>query len=277
MFLLIYASLTADEFSINEAYCSIPEKDRYELELFFKDLVSSNQFGYTIFSDKPVSIRAYFPSIPFGNLFRSNGVDFTKTRWKTWEKYQHLFYTPNYVFTNKDNVIVLINIKSLKNFFHENSSLIKKKLGENVSANSLIDALTNSEKKGLFEVINHDEEIYGQLLGYGKKSSGAFRRFFELERYINPLYHHSFSLKWVVPSKGFESISEEYCFLLNQFITPPPDHILHIIQPVTFMAIRDDAETQKLIRKYTKDKKNLSRVYRNQSYFLTSIEKLCQP
>lgn len=265
-----------------KGFYAIPEEDRKELELFFHDLIKESQFGYTIFSDKPVSIKGYFVTTPFGNLIAKNKVNNTKKLWEKWRYYSHLFPMNKYLLfdepTSHDNlgIITLINIRAFIEKFNQHTHLFKDRLGKEVTADSLIERLRASETQGLYKILNEDEELYGILLGYRKASASTFKRFFELDSYLNPLSQREFSMKWPKPSNGFGSLKEEYHFLRKQFIEPQSGHMLAFIQPVCFMAVQTDLETELLLKKYKKDKRKISKIYGNKGFMRTSLEKLCQ-
>jgi hypothetical protein len=250
----------------------IPEADKEILDLFLRDLIFNNHFGYTLFGEKPISIAGYFSEEPLWNLIFFHGrPKFTfESAWAKWENCAKKLPTKNYLLIRESNprypgliTVTLVNKRAFLATFKEHHQLFQKILGKGITGEKLLERLL-SKQTGLFELLRYDEALYGILLGYGKANALAYKRRCELSPWIADgelLLERPFSLYFPAPSSGFISIHEEHAFL-EGCLAPFNDHTrLNLIAPPYFLALTEDEETSLLRLKYQKTRRELSELY----------------
>lgn len=101
---------------VNEVLKKIPLNDRDDLEGLFYQLINNNNFGYTLFGDKPVSFASFFNITPWENFIELGQCDgILWKKWATWEKYRNRFNIQKYLLlketSNKTSELFIINKK----------------------------------------------------------------------------------------------------------------------------------------------------------------------
>lgn len=111
-----------DVINISNVVKKIPQKDQEKLEVFFKTLIINNNFGYTLFGEKPIVFETFSTSFALDNI----SSPLLSEGWKTWEKYQHLFPSHQFFLENikyddcsieKQCDIILYNLKILTSLY----------------------------------------------------------------------------------------------------------------------------------------------------------------
>jgi hypothetical protein len=107
----------------------IPSNDKESLGNFFKNLVIFQSIGYVIFGDKPMVWGYLNSDKAFVNLSDPK-IFFYDRLWDDyliWKKYQHLFFTENFIFRvfkssldEKNYYFLFINKKSLLEAIRKN-------------------------------------------------------------------------------------------------------------------------------------------------------------
>ena len=81
---------------------SIDKNDLVDIEVLFRKLVFEDDFGYTLFGGKPISIAGYFTERQLGNILWGHSERFpVGPLWKTWSKYQESFVGMNFLLLNE--------------------------------------------------------------------------------------------------------------------------------------------------------------------------------
>jgi hypothetical protein len=261
-------------------------QEKKQIESFFKVLVYQNHFGYTLFSDKPVSIAGYFIQEPFENLIwahwdRSN----LRHLWKVWEKYQKKLTLKEYVLINEPDVdmegiqvISLINKKAFLAKVEEHIDLFQSILGKNITPELLLEKVS-APHASLFRLLRCNEGLYGILLGFGKNNAFAFKRNFELKKLVDPIYRDSgirFSLSFPKPPYEFSSFHEEYENLETKLV---PFHGRNKLSPFLFpymLVLENDDETVHLEKKYHEDHRKIMQAYSNGDFLEITLKQLCR-
>ena len=77
--------------SVREILNTIPISEKENLERLFQDLFNRENFSYTLFGDKPMSLTDYSTtSFDSDGIPSKSGLRFRK-RWEVWKKYAHAF------------------------------------------------------------------------------------------------------------------------------------------------------------------------------------------
>ena len=257
----------------------IPTEEKKQLECLFQDLFLNQHLAYTLLGDKPVSLAGHFYITPMGNLHPASNS--FKREWEIWEKYQNQFKFKNHLLTQLPNPyfknsrsITLINKNAFIKIVNENLDLFQKKLGKNLTGESLLNQVEKSSNH-LFQIIKKDEALYGILLGYGRSNSLLFQRYAEICLLIEPLELTEFSLKWPKPHPEFSSLKEEFDFLQSKLGFEGANlDILSGAPPVYFRGIPDHEETIFLRQKYEAQRKKIVQFYSEGKVFDKTVQYL---
>lgn len=228
-------------FSGNAEEIELSDHDVELVEPVLDHLFKFESFAYTVFADKPVS----FAQISKDPQLHLNDVDnFLMSSHSNfrlhfgWNHLKKLFEKklfPRFLLIEKQSdrflTIIIINIHQFRRVFELNLHLFKGVLGEAMTSEKLIEEMT-SDKNSLIGTLKGDERLLGIVLGYGRKSAEAFD-----ERMKN----------WTASG-----------VLLNQDLwdnhvfQPTYDQFswLYFIQPVQFIALREDRKTAEMIKRY---------------------------
>jgi hypothetical protein len=164
--------------SINEIITTFPLEDYTDLEQVFYRLINENNFGYTLFGDKPVSIGSYFKLTPWENfieLGQRNEIFWKK--WKIWEKYKNKFQIKNYLLikesSNVTNEIILINKKAFINMLIKHQNIFEKVLNKKINPVHFLMQIEEG-KLSFYDSIQNNIMLLGICLGYGKHNAMLF-------------------------------------------------------------------------------------------------------
>jgi len=179
--------------SVHDRLQTIPEKDQIVLEQFFRFLLCENEFGYTLFGQKPISITitTFQPSLKQA----AERMIFEKG-WETWAHYRHLFPSDRFVlkrdiFGDNWNVTIsLINKPLVYKQVVENLEIFQKFLGAD-SPETICQKICEGNQS-IFDLAHpHPQALVGILLGYGKSNAINFQKeseiFEGLSRQLPPL------------------------------------------------------------------------------------------
>ena len=161
----------------------IQECDRVQLEQFFQHLLWSEQFAYTLFGDKPLSIIGCKKILPNGEIAGKN-LQFYHVliqHWKVWKKYESLFSMHDYILFAKEDEnwiqIMLVNRRSCLETISTHLSLFQEALDSKLTQNELLDQIITS--KDLFrDGLKNHHSLYGLLLGYGLENAKGFEELY---------------------------------------------------------------------------------------------------
>lgn len=281
-FFLVFCLISGIEYAqdVNNILSQIPEYDKQELSKLFHVLMDEDQFVYTLFGDKPVSLSGDFRVTPYEVTLSglSSGGVFWK-KWDIWKKHENKFRIQNYLFIeepayNRKDVhmtfLFFINKAAFVNVVNNNIHIFQDILGCNFTALGLLQSI---EKEHRFMSLIHCNEILlGILLGYDEHNAKLYARRMQLKKFITNKCFPTLPEKIPLPSKGFASIEEEEEFLSHQ-LQPFSDNesIPYAIQPVQFAADFNHKETQLLKIKYSKLRTKISLLYAQNRLFLNVI------
>lgn len=279
IFLLLLPNVMLAQ-DVKNVLSQLSECDKQELSELFHVLMDDDQFSYTLFGDKPVSLSGDYVITPYEVTLSgvSSGEIFWK-KWAVWKRNQEKFSIPHYSFIEEpaynrnDNAmsfIFFINKKAFIETVNQNIQAFRDVLGVNVTASEL---LAKMEKERTFmNLLKGNETLLGILLGYGENNAKLYARRMKLRKFITGKTLPTLPEKKPLPSKGFSSIEEEEGFLNHQ-LRPfaSCDCGPWIISPVQFAADSNHKETQLLQKKYATLRNKISLRYAESKNFLEVI------
>ncbi len=270
---------------------SMPEEDRQILDAFFQLLIRDNNFSYTLFGNKPVSIADYYGNDCSFYLYDPLSYLTYEKGWETWSKYSHYFRNSNYRLLKTvigDTVeIAMVNVNQI--------SHLKDKY------KNYQDKLNKIITIGLYKIDN--QSLMGVVLGYGEENAKNFERKMNLCRLVNQWTDFPYAYddlldvldlkgQWLIlkvkgastlkmedytrPSQkillakelnemiaqedGFELSGSDY--FLDRFISPP------------FMALKDTVETKRLEKDYFETKQKVNAIYQKGSFLEITLKQM---
>lgn len=246
------------EDSLKTLTCS----ERFYLDKFFRACIRTNHFGFTIFSDKPVSLSGYFircrsdelPS-PYHNKLIARG-------WNIWKKHEHLFQHRNFIFCEeREDVydeslnfnfkichIYLINKSALLTLLKAQESTFTKYLGEEFSPETFLTKVENTKK--LTPYLNNSDVLLGLVLGYGLESALKFE---ELQKCAS------------CGSPGIE--------VCQAIVSHLPKGCK--IEPVVFMGDPKSMEVKNIKEHYADPIEKIWSIYKDKNFLVSVIKALC--
>lgn len=204
----------------------------------------------------------------FGGRFFKKEV-MLKRGLEIWRKYQHLFPSANHVllFHEKDDLfeILLINKKRFLNEVARNIEDFKAILGSEMTAEILLKKLVKQEEP-LSEILKNHSGLLGIILGYGKHNSWLFH---QRKMIQNRLDNSQF-----IP-KRFDLIKGEFNTIDKKFqpIEQKRKSILFFTSLPSFVFDPLHIETHELWKEYRKQRKELTKTYRNKNFLEFALKK----
>lgn len=176
---LFVVSLEAS--SLFDRLQAIPSKDRLEIERFFSYLLCENEFGYTLFGNKPISIAAVSAK---PNLSETDRFMIEKG-WNLWLKYRHLFPSNRFILKrdilgeNQCVTISIINKSLVYKAIKNNLEIFQKYLGTS-DVTAIFERICEGDRCIFDLATPHPQAVIGILLGYGVSNALNFQRESEL-------------------------------------------------------------------------------------------------
>ena len=305
--LVFLTSCTREKDNWHENLKNIPEADKKALSDFFAILIKQNEFGFTIFGNKPVSVISYVePDV--NKVLELDNLDvhpiLIEKGWKIWQKYIQLFPCNNFLFGKYHSQIYgkiisnifLINKREIAALLKGNTKIHFSEQ-ENTFSNHSIELLTDFLSK---EKMN--QVTLGIVLGYGCINSKAFNRRTEISFFYsnNPdilendrkkLTNESLEMCFLhniecsktgpqinlEPSKGFDSIADEFNYLnchLQLFELEGTALGITSFGTPAFVALNNEPETEKLLENYQITLNKMTNTYKNKLFLEATLEQL---
>jgi len=240
----------------------IPHREQILLENLFSFFIKWEALGHVLFFEtKPVC----FTGIPVDcncsvtpPCISKEPLKFQEELhegWKIWKKHELLFAHPNFLICEEKRQfgkgakqgtmidLFFVNKKSFLACLNRFCDLFKKELGESFSPESFLKKV--EEKKILRPLLNHDELLFGLLLGYGYEASFAFR-----EEKLG----HATDLPAKLVGKRVKGCE---------------------FAPVSFKGNPLSEESQALTNKYSEELTTIWNSYRGKNLLEVTLEKLC--
>lgn len=247
----------------------IAEEDRVVLEAFFRDLLFSEGFAFTLFGDKPISVNEY--DTDNSELFSKSAAGY-----QTWSKYAQLLPESNYLFLFYENQmkgffeITLINKRAVRKVFAQNKDKFLNVFGPKISSEELISLIV--EKGSLWNTAIKDrEDVIGILLGYGRINAELFQKRSELG-----LRKGGINKSRTKPSSGYRSTDEELKAIsrkLRPFDQRKRSSLSFMSLP-GFVADLSSNETVLLKQKYTDQRKQITQKFSKGNILEIVLEQL---
>lgn len=236
--------------SIPSKLATLSPQEREYLKNFFKVSVFTDEFGYTIFADKPMS----FQTVDMVSDSKSvEGFDYTdiehifrfyrmREGWEVWLKYSSLFplagfsiiHYPFPLDPEKFIEVAIINHKYFLNTVNENLVDFQTVLGEKLSAQEILNKYIKGNGEIFTRIRNH-EGLFGTLLGFGRNNAWEYMK--------------------RSGGQTLDSFLDEG-ELLDTLHIPPP----------LFKAIGDSEETNRLRIKFEKERPKLDPIYQSEDF-----------
>ncbi len=240
----------------NAPLSRIPLEDRVRLESLFYKIFNEDHGAYALFGDKPVALSSYFKVTPWENIIelgilRANDETFNR-KWKTWEKYRHLFKIKDFILIKEDsklidiNNIIIINKENFIKAVNNNLSLFERILGHSFNPKEVLKNI-ESRKTTFVDSIENNQVLWGILLGYGKHNAILYSR-------------------WKRPIRNKSSL--QYKSIGDYFYTPL------IMNSVYFNGSPQHPESLELMEKYRKQRGDISSIYSQGNLLEISLSKL---
>lgn len=289
---------------------NIPQKDRVNLENFFKLLIKDHNFAYTLFGSKPCSIAGYMNPMEYHTmegLIPLDSFEFVifEKGMESWSKYSHLFPSDKFIlkkitFEGKPTfmAMLLINRETTIAILESQLDSIRNRYKLEGTTKDLFNKMILDEKFLQFFL---QPAIEGILLGYGKGNAFHFEKARDLSININKNYSPPFNLETLKPlsrlfvdgyvSKGlepvvlssttieFSSLVDELNNLTNDWITfelTGGDYFLEEFQSPVFSTYSDNPETRKLNDNYYADRQKIIDAYIEKSFLEVTLNQWTQ-
>ena len=254
-------------------------EDTAYLNEFFSNAVLNDQFGYTLFGDKPISILGYQTTTCFHTMNVWNRSLKVRKFWGIWQQYAKHIPIESFILIDDESdcadrrMITLINKQAFINTVRKHLPNFQGILGRHITPEYLLGQLMQ-DNASLFRLIHRSEYLLGILLGYGEKNAKVYERYAELTGILLPFYCSEFSLSLPVPSEGFESLEDEYQALVESFIPFSAPLPMDFVRPVACVRLQNDQEGKILFQEYKKTKKLLSSIYSLDNAWEITIQKM---
>lgn len=260
---------------------NLSKHDRQSLEKLFHILLDEDQFCYTLFGDKPVSLSGDYVITPYQETLsgRPSGDIFWR-KWAIWKKFQENLSITKYIFIEEPayncpdgtiGFIFFVNKQAFLDTVDQHIQTFRGILGQEITATKL---LAEIERKHAFmATLKGSELLLGILLGYGENNARLFARRVQLRKFISAQTSLSWPEKRPLPAQGFSSIEEEEKFL-GQQLQPFSSHdggVPWRISSVQFAADPHHSETKLLKDKYSHWRGEIARRYAENNKFLELI------
>ncbi len=262
---------------IKNILSQLSECDKQDLNDLFHVLMDDDQFSYTLFGDKPVSLSGDYIITPDEDKLSgiSSGEIFWQ-KWAVWKRNQERFSISHYLFieepayNRRDSTMVFIffiNKKAFMETVNKNIQAFRDVLGYNVAASELLEKM--KKENAFMSLLKDNEMLLGILLGYGENNAKLYARRMSLRKFITGKTLSILPEEKPLPSKDFSSIEEEEDFLNHQ-LRPFASYNCEpsIISPVQFAADLNHKETQLLQKKYSTLRNKISLLYAENNNFL---------
>ncbi|QZA59187.1 hypothetical protein RHAB15C_0001072 [Candidatus Rhabdochlamydia porcellionis] len=263
------------------------KKETFLMEALLQSMIFEQDFGYTLFGNKPVSLAGYFLNPSFNTIFFSKrGSLFPIVEaWSLLEKNVLCHLQGNYILLKQvDHTkncstfqVIIINKSSFLQTVTEHLDLFCELLEKKIDPKELLDEVILNQKS-LWYILKGNQVLYGIILGYGKKNSLAFKRKWELGQVFNDNYQNLLSNPpfYPKPSKGFSSSEDEYRYFEEQhdFFDIRTSPLSPLIPPC-FMIMKDiDTETKLLAKKYKETFKQIIEIYAKGDFLSITLDHL---
>lgn len=258
----------------------IPKDEKEALNKLFHNLFNRNNFSYTLFGDKPMSLAAYLTS-SFDDEGMPSDIELSFwNEWAVWKKYEKAFPMKHYLLIEgptrgRSKEIYFINRKCFTEKVDEYCSLFQKAFGENITGSLLLKRIEENHK--FLSFLSNHQTLLGILLGYGKHNASLFDKRNQISPFVYKKEFPKIPVKVPTPSKNFSSLQEEfnsYFSVLTLFGDPGYSPLM--IHSVHFVADHKHPETIALKEKYRRLRGEISAIYAKGNFLEITLSKLTE-
>jgi len=263
----------------NSVLAKLTLEERYLLEAFLLRCLWNAPAAYVVFGDKPAAIIGWRRTPGHSLLAFSAKSSIYIEGYRVWKKCRgSLPLSKKYLVLCKERVgggevsVTFINKKALFKAVREHIDAVREVLGPAMTAEKLLKRIEENHGLTLAPLARH-QGLLGLLLGYGKRNSWLWQRRRDLER-----ASERFSLR---PKKALPSLSKEAMeeiasikSRLQLFGNEAPSPLRLLGLPV-FAADLDDPESQELLDRYKKQRREIVQTYREGNFLEATIRQLC--
>ncbi len=254
---------------------TIPSEDLEVLDDFFRDLLFFHPFGYTLFGDKPISFECY----DFENLKKPDVFATSCRGYKTWEKYAHLFPNDHYIFLFYEDTIdeiyelTVINKKAFLEIVNKHMEKFAKVFGPEITPENLLKLII--QKGSIWNTpLKEWDDLVGIMLGFGKNNAEIVQKGAEIEN-----RKPSLKKRRTDPSPGYNSTVEELKAIHSRLKSFSNEGriTLNYMRLPSFAAEPGHPETIQLKKKYTDQRKRITKHFYRKNVLELTFEQLCNP
>jgi hypothetical protein len=255
----------------------IPKRDQQAVENFLYRIIFEDEFGYTLFGNKPLTFHGYSTSHNKYQLDLRDSFYYqliSLVNFSNKKSFQEALTTSKYFNLGSDNdfvfifeydlsdhtyYIVFVNKKAFKETVESNLASFQKKFG-NLSPEMILKKF-ELERYAFFKELYKDELLLGIVLGYGSHNTELFVRRNHLLNLFNTISNHSNEISH--PNSSFASLEAELENLDKIFAsyddnyTPPLD----VVMPVSFGRDKKDEKTIQLTSHYNEVRDKLTQIH----------------
>lgn len=295
MFLLITVQCSSVEITGEQAAV---------LTKFYEQLVKNSEGGYVIEGKKPLCINGYHHQDQFNGESESNLASVHLREGALVWKELHLESSDIliHVYDGEDSLangwvhVLLINRPLFLKTVNDNLALFQYVLGPTVSAQGLLDKLTNP-KETFHSVLKNDKVLVGILLGYGTQNSIYVSRLENIEEMLlsseippfqSPLTKSRRELQHIAlmknfrkpdnrklePSFGHASIDQEIHTLLDQ-LDVSSQTLAQNNPPFIFGRLKNDERTDQLVKDLEACQSKINDLLKSNDFLKITLKKIC--
>ncbi len=286
---------------------TIPEKDYQQLDAFFQVLIRDD-FAYTLFGRKPISVFDYTSKPILFTLYHPKTFLILERGWETWQRYCAYFPSNQFVLkkfiTDDDFVreIFLIHKSHTLQAIENHLATFQSILGCSIDPKQFLERLCDPNED-IIETLQGHANLLGILFGYGEVNAMNFERETDICEYLSEKMTPPFSSyqeikalspdslmfvnasdrkmnlpKPCLPSPQYSSLAEELNDICSQrTIFELNDQILSKITGPAFASRKEDLETETLRKHYRTTMKRLRKVYREKPFLEVTLTQWMDP
>lgn len=261
----------------------IPLDDQKHLESFWRRVIRQDQFGFALFGSKAAATTGYFESLRSGNIHLMPFDHIRKKEFEAWKKYKAYFQSNNFIWVVGSNVrcerlidITFIQREKFLKVVSANLKIFQLYLKEDITPEELFERLKTCNQE-ILVALNHREDLFGILLGFGDEASSEYQRRDELMQALLP--PPPLKIEKIEPF-DFDTAEDEYKFLKNNLYARNKDGLkytrnrhIFLFRPVIFMNLGSD-ESMGLIKKYGEDQEKVANLFHNRKFLEVILEQI---
>ncbi len=173
---------------VKEQLQQIPSQDKQALTLYFETLLTNN-FAYTLFGDKPVSLDDYVTA----GVGRSMKNAVLRSGKQVWDRHSHLFPSEKFIFVFRTKGdfedICLINKPAFLDTVSRYIADFQQVLGQDITAEQLLAQLCKNDTT-YEQALQGHEGLMGMLYGFGRANASLCYKLHQLgtaaEKWLQP-------------------------------------------------------------------------------------------